>query len=162
MWFSEKLRRRLTETSNLVLDGFAHDRVGDRFKVDLTVVRQVVENVGGAHCFRSALFVTEDKVDPLMKLTRHNLRLQRLKYVNLIFNDTFSYKLCPFKLRPTHQTVDSHKLFRCFGPLWKLDVSHLLSLLCDAKTVAVGVDEHVWHEVPLGNQFLQEIRSLIQ
>ena len=92
MWLSEQLRRRLTETSNLVLDGFAHDRVGDRFKVDLTVVRQVVENVGGAHCFRSALFATEDKVDPLMKLTGHYLRLQRLKYHNAIFDKTFKNK----------------------------------------------------------------------
>ena len=89
MWLSEQLRRRLTKASNLVLDGFAHDRVGDRFKVDLAIVRQVIEDVGGAHCFRSALFVAEDEVDPLMQLTRHNLRLQCLKKHHLIFNNTF-------------------------------------------------------------------------
>ena len=96
MWFSEKLRRRLTETSNLVLDGFAHDRVGDRFKVDLAIVRQVIEDVGGAHCFRSALFVAEDEVDPLVQLTRNNFRLQRLKTTTSSSTIPIDTKLCPF------------------------------------------------------------------
>ena len=66
MRLGEQLRRSLSETSNLVLDRLAHHRVGDSCQVDLAIVRQVVENVGGAHCFRPALLVAEDEIDPLV------------------------------------------------------------------------------------------------
>ena len=82
MWLGEQLRRGLTETSNLVLDRLSHHRVGHSCQVHLAVVRQVVEDVGGAHSFRSALFVAEDEVDPLVQLAGNDLRLQSLKEEN--------------------------------------------------------------------------------
>ena len=44
----EKLRRRLTEVLDLVLDGLAHDVVGHGLQVHGALVRQVVEHVRGA------------------------------------------------------------------------------------------------------------------
>ncbi len=56
-----------------------HDGVGDGLEVHGALVRQVVEDVGGADRLGPALLVAENQVDPLMQLTGHELRLQRLQ-----------------------------------------------------------------------------------
>lgn len=66
MRFCEQLRRRLSEAANLVLECLPHYRVRYRVKVDVTLVRQVVENVSRAHSLRATLSVAEYQVNPLV------------------------------------------------------------------------------------------------
>ena len=63
---------QLTETY------LSHDGIGDGVQVKVALVREIVEDVGRPHCLWPTLFVAEDQVNPLMQLTRHKLRLQRL------------------------------------------------------------------------------------
>ena len=53
MGFSEKLRWRLTEVSDLRFDRRTVRRVRDRVQIHRTFVRQVVEDVHCPCCFRS-------------------------------------------------------------------------------------------------------------
>lgn len=53
-------------------------RIGDTVQADGALVGQVVEDVEGAHRLRASLLVAENKVNPLMQLTRHKLAFQGL------------------------------------------------------------------------------------
>lgn len=53
-------------------------RLGDTVQVDGALVSQVVKDVEGADGLRAALLVAENKVNPLMQLTRHKLAFQGL------------------------------------------------------------------------------------
>lgn len=52
--------------------------VSDAVQADGTLVGQVVKDIEGAHRLGPALLVAENKVNPLMQLTRHKLTFQGL------------------------------------------------------------------------------------
>ena len=60
-----------------------HDGISDGFQVDVSLVRQVVEDVSGSDGLGSSLLVAEHQIYPLMQLTRYKLRLQSLKVIRL-------------------------------------------------------------------------------
>lgn len=53
MRLHQQLRRRLPEISNLILDSFPYQGIGDRVQFHATLVRQVVENIGCAYRLRA-------------------------------------------------------------------------------------------------------------
>jgi len=53
MRLHEELRRRLTKVSDLVLDRFPYHGIVNSVQLDVTLVRQVVENIGRTYGFRA-------------------------------------------------------------------------------------------------------------
>lgn len=51
---------------------------GEAVEVDEALVGQVVKDIEGAHRLRAALLVAENKVNPLVQLTRNKLAFQSL------------------------------------------------------------------------------------
>ena len=53
---------------------FSHDGVSDSLQIDVALIGEIVEDIGGPHCLRPALLVAKYQVNPLMQLTRYKLR----------------------------------------------------------------------------------------
>lgn len=51
---------------------------GEAVEVDEALIGQVVKDIEGAHSFGAALLVAENKVNPLVQLTRNKLAFQGL------------------------------------------------------------------------------------
>lgn len=127
MWFHQQLRRGLSKVPYLILDGLPHHFIVYRLQFYVALVGQVVENIGGSHSFRSPLLVTEDQVDPLVQLTRHEFAFQR-------------------------HTIDPDEFLRRTGPRRQFDVAYRFTVLVGAQTVAVRIDEHLRQEEELRDQ----------
>jgi len=53
MRLHQELRRRLTKVSDLVLNRLPYHGIVDGVQLDVTLVRQVVENIGRTYGFRA-------------------------------------------------------------------------------------------------------------
>lgn len=70
MRFFEQLCRCLSEVVDLIDDTLSFHWILDIVNVDDILVGEVVEEIHGLFCGRSLLLVTEDEVDPVVKIFR--------------------------------------------------------------------------------------------
>ena len=106
MRLHEQLARRLAKTAYLVLDGLQknrqeirdelcsdkvappmdpdlpHNRVSDRFEVDRSFIREVVEHVGCTHCFWTCAYVKRSEERQQTLFSRIHCEFERNKILN--------------------------------------------------------------------------------
>jgi len=77
MRLGEQLRRTLAEARNLRLGSLAQHGIGDLLEIHGSFVRQVVKDVLGLDGVRATLLVSKDQIDPVVKMQRNILALER-------------------------------------------------------------------------------------
>lgn len=137
MRFNEDLRGILSEVLDHAIDRLSCDRIIDRFPVKGVLVRTIHEDIQSIDRCLPGLFVSEDQVDPLMQMSRDEIRFQG-------------------------NAMDLNEFFRrVIRPGWQFHVvQQLIVRLQFAQIESIRIDEKFRQIEKLRNQFFAVVGRL--
>ena len=119
---AEELLGNLTEVVDESDDGGLLERIRDAVDVDVTFVKQIVEDVHRLHCSRPLLLVSENQVNPFVEVRADVITLERLrKQTNAKY--TYRPKQTASARSRSHLSMSANEFSRiAFRPNRKNDV----------------------------------------